>query len=117
MDDLDALARLIARLEKANPDCATNNREPLLTFVVAGGGFAGVETVGSIKDFIREALPFYPNLEPEMIRVVLLHPGDFVLPELGESLGRYASRKLAERGVELRSNTKVSAVTPREVKL
>jgi NADH:ubiquinone reductase (H+-translocating) len=116
-DAIDLRNTLIARLEEANPDCATNNREPLLTFVVAGGGFAGVETVGSIKDFIREALPFYPNLEPEMIRVVLVHPGDFVLPELGESLGRYASRKLAERGVELRSNTKVSAVTPREVKL
>src|ERR1700745_3536568 len=116
-DAIDLRNTLIARLEEANPDCATNNREPLLTFVVAGGGFAGVETVGSIKDFLREALPFYPNLEPVMIRVVLVHPGDFVLPELGESLGRYASRKLAERGVELRSNTKVSAVTPREVKL
>src|ERR1700693_509363 len=107
-DAIDLRKTLIARLEEANPDCATNNREPLLTFVVVGGGFAGVETVGSIKDFLREALPFYPNLEPEMIRVVLVHPGDFVLPELGESLGGYASRKLAERGVELRSNTKVS---------
>src|SRR3984893_13782506 len=116
-DAIDLRNTLIAHLEEANTDCAVNNREPLLTFVVAGGGFAGVETVGSIKDFLREALPFYPNLEPEMIRVVLVHPGDFVLPELGESLGRYASRKLAERGVELRSNTKVSAVTPREVKL
>jgi NADH:ubiquinone reductase (H+-translocating) len=50
-----------------------------------------------------------------MIRVVLVHPGDFVLPELGEKLGRYTSRKLAERGVQLRANTKISAVTSREV--
>lgn len=116
-DAIELRNTLIGRLEEANPDCATNNREPLLTFVVAGGGFAGVETVGSIKDFLHEALSFYPNLEPEMIRVVLVYPGDFVLPELGESLGRYASRKLLERGVQLCANTKVSAVTPREVKL
>jgi NADH dehydrogenase len=52
-----------------------------------------------------------------MIRVVLVHPGEFVLPELGEELGRYASRKLAERGVEIRSNTKIKAVTSKEVEL
>jgi NADH:ubiquinone reductase (H+-translocating) len=52
-----------------------------------------------------------------MIRVVLVHPGNFVLPELGESLERYATRKLAERGVQLWANTKVKAVTPREIEL
>ena len=114
-DAIDLRNTLIAHLEEANTHCAINNREPLLTFVVAGGGFAGVETVGSIKDFLHDALPYYPNLKPEMIRVVLVHPGDFVLPELGEKLGRYTSRKLAERGVQLRANTKISAVTSREV--
>ena len=109
--------RLIEHLEEADTECAANDREPLLTFVVAGGGFAGVETIGSINDFLKEALRFYPNLRPEMVRVVLVHPGEFVLPELGEELGRYASRKLAERGVEIRPNTKIKAVTPREVEL
>jgi NADH dehydrogenase len=116
----DAIAlrnRLIEHLEEADTECAANDREPLLTFVVAGGGFAGVETIGSINDFLKEALRFYPNLRPEMVRVVLVHPGEFVLPELGEELGRYASRKLAERGVEIRPNTKIKAVTPREVEL
>jgi NADH dehydrogenase len=116
-DAIDLRNTLIAHLEEANADCAVDNREPLLTFVVAGGGFAGVETVGSIKDFLHDALPYYPNLRPEMVKVVLVHPGDFVLPELGESLGRYASSKLAERGVQLRANMKVTAVTPREVTL
>jgi NADH dehydrogenase len=116
----DAIAvrnRLIEHLEEADTECAANDREPLLTFVVAGGGFAGVETIGSINDFLKEALRFYPNLRTEMVRVVLVHPCEFVLPELGEELGRYASRKLAERGVEIRPNTKIKAVTPREVEL
>jgi NADH:ubiquinone reductase (H+-translocating) len=116
----DAIAlrnRLIQHLEEADTECAAKDREPLLSFVVAGGGFAGVETIGSINDLLKEALPYYPLLKPEMLRVVLVHPGDFMLPELGEALGRYAGRKLAERGVEIRPNTKVKAVTPREVEL
>jgi NADH:quinone reductase (non-electrogenic) len=114
MKTLGAVAlrnRLIEKLEEAEPACAVNHRESLLTFVVAGAGFAGVETVGSIYDFLQAALPHYRNLKPTMIRVVLVHPGDFVLPELGENLGRYASRKLAQRGVEIHPNTKINAVT------
>ena len=109
--------RLIEHLEEAGTDCAEKDRAALLTFVVAGGGFAGVETTGSINDLLKDALPYYPNLKPEMLRVLLVHPGDFVLPELGEELGRYAGRKLAERGVEIRPNTKVKAVTSREIEL
>src|SRR5246500_4591569 len=74
--------RLIEHLEEADTECAADDRESLLTFVVAGGGFAGVETIGSINDFLKAALPYYPNLRSEMIRVVLVHPGEFVLPEL-----------------------------------
>jgi NADH dehydrogenase len=49
---------LIAQLDEADFDCASDNRHWLLTFVVAGGGFAGVETAGSINDFIHESLQF-----------------------------------------------------------
>jgi NADH dehydrogenase len=109
--------RLIEHLEEADTECAANDRESLLTFVVAGAGFAGVETIGSINDFLRSALPYYPNLRSEMIRVVLVDPGDFVLPELGEELGRYAGRKLAERGIEIRPKTKIKAVSSNGVSL
>jgi NADH:ubiquinone reductase (H+-translocating) len=74
--------RLIEHLEEADTECPANDRESLLTFVVAGGGFAGVETIGSINDFLKAALPYYPNLRSEMIRVILVDPGEFVLPDL-----------------------------------
>ena len=109
--------RLIEYLEEAATECAAKDRESLLTFVVAGGGFAGVETIGSINDFFKAALPYYPTIRSEMIRVILVHPGEFVLPELGEELGRFASRKLAERGVEIRADTKIKAVTSSTVEL
>ncbi len=69
--------RLIEHLEEAGTDCAEKDRAALLTFVVAGGGFAGVETTGSINDLLKDALPYYPNLKPEMLRVILVHPWRF----------------------------------------
>ncbi len=116
-DAVDLRNRLIAHLEEADTECARTDREPLLTFVVAGGGFAGVETIGSLNDFLREALPFYPNLNRRMVRLVLVHPGDHVLPELGPELGKYASEQLKLRGVEVRPNSKVASVSPREITL
>lgn len=109
--------QLISNLEEADFECFPEEREPLLTFVVAGGGFAGVETVGAINDFLREAIPFYPHLDESMLRVVLVHPKDVVLPELGEKLGVYAQEKLAARGVEIKPNTKVASATKDEIVL
>ncbi len=109
--------RLIANLEEADFECCAPLRAPLLNFVVAGGGFAGVETIAGINDFLREAVRFYSHLREDMLRVILVHPGKMILPELGEKLGTYAQRKLMERNVEIHSNCKVTAVTDREVTL
>jgi NADH dehydrogenase len=109
--------RLIAHLEEADTECCANVRRPLLTFVVGGGGFAGVETVAGINDFVREAVGFYSNLHEDMLRVVLVHPGKVILPELGEKLGRYTEKKLAGRGVEILVNTRVTGVTETGVQL
>jgi len=109
--------RLIEQLEAADFECNRSEREPLLTFVVAGGGFAGVETVAALNDFVREVLPFYRNLRESMLRVVLVHPGEVILPELDPRLGRYAAGKLARRGVEIRLDTKVIGVAGDDVEL
>lgn len=102
---------VIKTLEEADAECAAGERESMLTFVVAGGGFAGVETIAAINDLAREALAYYPHLRDDSLCMVLVHAGDVILPELGERLGRYAERKLAERGVEIRLNTRVTGVT------
>jgi NADH dehydrogenase len=109
--------RLIALLEEADTECCSAIRGPLLTVVVAGGGFAGVETIAGINDFVRESLRFYPHLRPEQVRMLLVHPGPVILPELGDDLGRYAQRALGGRGVEIRTNVKVTGATDRGVSL
>ena len=101
--------RVIALLEEANLQEDPTIRRQLLTFAIAGAGFSGVETAGALNDFVREAAAYYPDLGEELVRVVLVHPGQFVLPELGEELGNYAERKLRQRGVEVIGSVRVEA--------
>src|SRR6478672_2971702 len=116
-DAIRLRARVLRHLEEANSESNSIDRQSLLTFVVAGGGFAGVETVAALNDFVRQALPFYPNLCEEMLRVMLVHSGPVILPELGQDLGRYAQKVLAQRGVEIRFNTRVKSMTEGSVSL
>jgi NADH dehydrogenase len=118
----DAMAlrnRLIANLEEADTECARRAglREALTSVVVAGGGFAGVETLAAVNDFAREALRFYPNLKPQDLRMVLVHAGPEILPELDPRLGAYARRRLERRGVEIRLGVRVLGASGADVML
>lgn len=116
----DAIAlrnRIIDSLEESDFECSPELRQRLMTFVVAGGGFAGVETIAAIHDFMKEAVSHYPHLDQSSIRMVLVHPGKVILPELSEKLGRYAQEKLAARGIEIRLETKVTRLTDKGVEL
>jgi NADH dehydrogenase len=108
---------LIANLEEADFECGTSQRTGLLNFIVVGGGFAGVETIAAMNDFLREAIRYFPHLREDMLRVILVSSGLVILPELGVDLGTYAQRKLTEQKVEIRSNCKVTAVKGQDVTL
>jgi NADH:quinone reductase (non-electrogenic) len=100
--------RMVALLEEATVQSDEAVRRQLLTFVTAGGGFSGAETTGAVNDFMRETMRYYPQLSEDLIRVVVVHPGNFILPELGEELGRYAERKLRERKVDVIKGARVA---------
>jgi NADH:ubiquinone reductase (H+-translocating) len=116
-DAVTLRSRLIEQLDEADFECCPAMRESLLTIVVAGAGFAGVETIAGVNDFLREAIKFYPNLGEEMIRIVLVEHGPALLPELDGSLGDYALKKLSQRGVEIRLKTAVTSMSGHEVAL
>jgi NADH dehydrogenase len=110
----DALAlrnRVIHALEEADIETDPAVRRALLTLVVAGGGFSGVEVVAELNDFVRRAARSFRRIPTGDIRVVLLHAGTLILPELPADLGRFAQRLLAERGVEIRLETKLAGAT------
>lgn len=108
---------MIQHLEEADTECASDDRETLLTFVVAGGGFAGVETLAAINDFVRSSLKFYPSLNEKMLRMILVHPGEVILPELSKSLGVFAEKKLRERGVQIMPKARVASADRKSVTL
>ncbi|MGH9956515.1 MAG: NAD(P)/FAD-dependent oxidoreductase, partial [Pyrinomonadaceae bacterium] len=116
-DAIRLRSRLIKNLEEADFECSCEARSRLLTVVVVGGGFAGVETIASMNDFVREAIAFYPRLTEKELRIVLVEATDAILPELGPKLGAYAREKLALRGVEFLLNTAVKSVSNDEVNL
>jgi NADH dehydrogenase len=110
----DALAirnRVIQTLEEADVEDSAGARRALLTFVVAGGGFSGVEAVAELNDFVRAAAGSFRCIAPDDIRVVLLHAGPLILPELPASLARFAQRLLTRRGVEIRLQTRLAGAT------
>ncbi len=86
-------------------------RRQLLTFVVAGGGFSGVEVAAELNDFVKYVARSFRGLDPAEVRVVLVHATDRILPELPASLGRFAEGILRKRGVEVLLNNLVLAAT------
>lgn len=107
IDAIKIRNHVIDMFERADRESEPAARKALLTFVIAGGGFAGVELAGALNDFTRGILADYPNLHREDVRVLLVHSRDRILPELSESLANYAQERMAARGVEFRLNTRL----------
>ena len=92
--------RMIMTMERADQENDQTVVAKMMCFVVAGGGFSGVETVGEINDFVRESVnEYYRNIDPETIRIILISPGP-LLPEIG-GLGEYVAKSLKKSGVEI----------------
>ena len=99
---------VLGRLEQADHEPDPVERRRWLTFVVAGGGFAGTEAVASLFDLVHSVLRYFPNIRAGEPRFVLVHSRDRILPELGDRLAGYASDKLVARGIELRLGVTVA---------
>ena len=121
-DILAARHHLITMLELADIEEDPVEVERLLSFVVAGGNYAGVEVVGELLEFLpRIAKQRFPNIPVEKIRVTLVHSGQHILPELGDhfpKLQAYAERALQKSPhFVLRRETRLGSATPEEAVL
>jgi NADH dehydrogenase len=107
---------ILDTLEKADVEPHPEKRRAMLSFVVVGGGFAGIELIGGLNDFIRGTTRwYYPNIQPEDVEIVLIHTRDRILPELSEELSRYALERMEARGVTFRLNSRVTDAAPGKV--
>jgi NADH dehydrogenase len=103
---------VIECFERADREPDPSKRQRLVTFVIAGGGFAGAELTGGINDFARGMLAYYPNIKRDEVRVILVHGGERILNELSEPLALYAQRRMTERGVTFRLKTRLKDAAP-----
>jgi NADH dehydrogenase len=109
--------RVVDCFEQAAVETNPQVRRALLTFVVAGGGFSGVELSAALADFLREMRRFYPTLAGQPVRLVLAHHGHRLVEELSEQAAAFTLDFLKRQGVAVRLGTGVSAVTANSVEL
>ena len=98
---------LISVIERAEVENNAEEKAELLTFVVVGGGYTGVEVAAEINSFVREAARDYPNVSPGDVRVVLLQGSGRILPELNENQAAFSHRVMEKRGIEIRLGSRI----------
>jgi NADH dehydrogenase len=111
----DALAlqsHVINQLERAEICDDPVRKRWYLSFVIAGGGFSGVELAGELNDLVKRASRYYTNFTKAEVKVTLVHSHDEILPEVGPGLRKFAKRVMEEHGVEFLLNTHAKFCTP-----
>ncbi|TMA50352.1 MAG: NAD(P)/FAD-dependent oxidoreductase [Deltaproteobacteria bacterium] len=119
LEDARALRNHVLRIcECATTEVRATERAALLTFVIVGGGATGVETAGALAEFRRHVVPRdYRAFEASAMRIVLVEAGPELLPPFPPVLRARARRDLEAFGVEVRTGTRVSRITPVGVEL
>jgi NADH dehydrogenase len=105
------LRQLDIAASSTNPEA----RRQALTFVFVGGGYAGVEALAELEDMARDACDYYPDLEADKMRWVLIEASDHILPEVGPDMGRWTVEALRRRGIDVRLETLLKSAENREI--
>ncbi|MBV8280688.1 MAG: NAD(P)/FAD-dependent oxidoreductase [Candidatus Eremiobacteraeota bacterium] len=101
-DAIELRNRVIDMLEQAELEDDPAVRKRLLTVVVAGAGFAGIETAAETDLFMRTAARLYRNIKPQDVTTVVVDLQSRILPELSSALASWTQRTLEKRGVLFR---------------
>ena len=116
-DAMKLRATIISRMEEANLLDDKAARRRLLSFIVVGGGYSGVETAGQMIDLLRSVCPYYENVDGDDYTVSLVHSGDKLLPMLSPKLADYTGAQLTKMGVKILFNSRTKAATATSVVL
>lgn len=109
--------RVVSMLELAETVHDAQARAEYLTFVFVGAGYAGLEGLAELQDFMTDVLDMYPRCKVQGVRWVLLEARDRVMGEVAPSLAAFAERELRGRGIEIHTGVTTENVSDREVRL
>lgn len=108
---------VLSRLDAADATLDIALRRKLLTFVVIGGGYAGIEALAELEDMARYATRYYEGIQPRDMRWVLVEATHRIMPEVSPELGVYTATRLTERNIEVFLNTRVTSMVDGHVVL
>jgi NADH dehydrogenase len=108
---------VLAQLDIAASTDDEELRKKALTFVVVGGGFAGVEALAEMEDMARDAIKVYPNIRVSDMRWMMVEASDKILPEVGPDLGKWTAEQLRGRGIEVKLNTFLTSAVDKQIEL
>ncbi len=108
---------VLSRLDAASTTIDPQLRRKLLTFLVIGGGYAGIEALGELEDMARYASRYYESLDATDMRWVLVEASNRIMPEVSEKMGVYTAERLTERGIEIFLDTRVKTMEGGHVEL
>jgi NADH dehydrogenase len=92
-------------------------RRPYLTFVFVGAGYAGVEGIAELQDYVADVIDRYPRCRLDGTRWVIADLADRIMQEISPGLAEFAARELRVRGIEIRPRTGLSSVSADAVTL
>lgn len=108
---------VLSCLEMADVATDAELKRELLSIVVVGAGFSGVETVAEVNELIHRALKYYRNIKHEEISVYLVEYANRILPTFPADLADYATRRLQKNGVEVKTGVGSKSATSTAVEL
>ena len=109
--------RVIDMLEQAENESNPILRKSLLTFIIVGGGFAGIETAGELMDLLLDASKYYPKIHKDDIHVMVLEALPNILPGFDPKLAGFAHNLLEKHGIEIKLKTAVTSFDGFEIKM
>ena len=116
-DAIDLRNRVILHLETAEAMEDHAEREEFLTFIFVGAGYAGLEGIAELQDYVADMLDQYPRCRLSGTRWILVEATDRVMPEIPASLADFATQELRGRGMEILTHTRLEEIGERSARL
>lgn len=109
--------KVLECIEAASIETDPAKRARLLTFVVVGGGFAGIETITELEDMARSAARKNPRIGVSELRFVLVEALGRIMPEVTETQAEWVVEHLRSRNIEVLLNTSLADAQDNHLKL
>jgi len=109
--------RILGNFDKAANMPAGAARDRLLTFVVVGGGFAGIEAFAEMRSLASYLLRYYPTLTFDDVHFHLIEAMGRIMPEVSQKTSEWVIANLDRRGAKIHLNTQLQSASKGVIQL